>query len=167
MVRRDPGLSATEAPRRDAGRRSRHRPTAARGAVLRGRGAELREPRTLAQPGADAIALAAVVHVEVTEQRRHRDRIPAAEELERPGRMVDAELHRQIGAFGRADACWTASAPSLISMATVRATTSPGASPTTCGCQPAMRSHSAACSRHAAEALAANASASAVPGSPP
>ena len=50
--------------------------------------------------------------------------------------------------------CWTASHASLISIATVRATTSPGASPTGRGCQPAMRSQVSTSSRHAGDAPA-------------
>ena len=56
------------------------------------------------QPGTDAVALAAVVQVQLVQHADDAGLAPARQPLEGPGRVVDAQLHRRIGGVGRAHA---------------------------------------------------------------
>ena len=92
MQRRFSTLATRVAPSADAGAGScPTRPAQpVRGPERSGRRrrAELRQPGPLAQAGADAVALAAVMRVEVVEQGGDRAGVPPGEEFERPGRPL-------------------------------------------------------------------------------
>src|ERR1700687_5852881 len=61
-------------------------------------------PRPLAQLGTSAVALAAVLRIEIIKESHDLAGIPACQPLEWSHRKVKAELHRSVGRILRAHA---------------------------------------------------------------
>jgi hypothetical protein len=95
--------------------------------------------------------------VQGVEQRDDVARAPLRQPLEGPAWVATPSFIAASALPSSHTPCWTASAASLISIATVRATTSPGVSASASGVKPSAASQAPACVRHAVPALGATA----------